>query len=123
MLAGAAACKPLNPELQTPNLKLFMRWLLFLSRLAFVCNIFFLLAVSLQLGNWLTNPDITATIAIIGYFMVVLFNPLVNLCYLTLFMVRKKFWMVVPSWLITANILFLVMQIFYILYLNDTKYT
>lgn len=100
-----------------------MRWLLFLSKLAFVCNVFFLLAVSLQLGNWLTNPDITATIAIIGYFMVVLFNPLVNLCYLALFVVRKKFWLVVPSWLITANILFLVMQIFYILYLNDTKHT
>ena len=27
------------------------------------------------------------------------------------------------SWLITANLLFLVMQIFYILYLNDTKHT
>ncbi|HEU4634056.1 MAG TPA: hypothetical protein VFS22_08735 [Flavisolibacter sp.] len=100
-----------------------MRRLLFLSRLAFICNIFFLLAVSLQLGNWLTNQDLTATIAIIGYAMVVLFNPLVNLCYLVLFILRKKFWAVVPSWLITANILFLVMQIFYILYLNDTKHT
>jgi hypothetical protein len=100
-----------------------MRWLLFLSRLAFVCNVFFLLAFSLQLGNWLTNPDITAIIAIIGYVMVVLFNPLVNLCYLVLFLVRKKFWAVVPLWLVTANILFLVMQIFYILYLNDTKHT
>jgi hypothetical protein len=99
-----------------------MRWLLFLSRLAFVCNIFFLLAVSLQLGNWLPNQDISATIAIIGYVMVVLLNPLVNLCYLILFVIRKKFWAVVPSWLITANILFLIMQIFYILYLNDTQH-
>ena len=100
-----------------------MRRLLFLSRLAFICNIFFLLAISLQLGNWLTNQDLTATIAILGYFMAVLFNPLVNLCYFVLFVSRKKFWTVVPSWLIASNILFLIMQIFYILYLNDTKHT
>jgi len=99
-----------------------MRWLLLLSRLAFICNIFFLLAVSLQFGNWLPNQDISATIAIIGYVMVVLLNPLVNLCYLILVVIRKKFWTVVPSWLITANILFLIMQIFYILYLNDTQH-
>jgi len=100
-----------------------MRWLLFLSRLAFVCNIFFLLAVSLQFGNWIHNPDVTATIAVMGYFMVVLLNPLVNICYAVLFLFRKKFWTIVPSWIITANILFLIMQIFYILYLNDTKHT
>ena len=110
-----------RPPISNPNLS--MRWLLFLSRLAFVCNIFFLLAVSLQFGNWMQNPDIAATIAVIGYLMVVLFNPLVNICYLVLLFLRKKFWTVVPSWLITANLLFLVMQIFYILYLNDTKHT
>jgi hypothetical protein len=100
-----------------------MRWLLFLSRLAFICNVFFLLAVSLQLGNWLHNQDITATIAVIGYFMAVLLNPLVNFCYLLCFILRKKFRTVVPSWLIASNLLFLIMQIFYILYLNDTKHT
>ncbi len=100
-----------------------MRWLSFLSRLALLCNIFFLLAVSLQFSNWLHNQDITSTIAIIGVFMVILFNPLVNICYAVLFLFRKKFWTIVPSWIITANILFLIMQIFYILYLNDTKHT
>ena len=99
-----------------------MRWLLFLSRLAFISNVFFLLAVSLQITNWVKNEDISGTIAIIGYFMVAILNPLANMFYLALFVIRKKFWQVVPSWLFTANILFLVMQIFYILYLNDTKH-
>ena len=99
-----------------------MRWLLFLSRLAFICNVFFLLAISLQFSDWLKNEDLSGTIAIIGYFMVALINPLVNMFYLALFLIRKKFWQVVPSWIFTANILFLVMQIFYILYLNDTKH-
>lgn len=100
-----------------------MHRLLLLSRVAFVCNIFFLIAVSLQMSNWLPNQDMKATIAIIGYFLAILFNPFVNLCYFVLLLIRRKFWTVVPSWLITANLLFLVMQIFYILYLNDTKHT
>jgi hypothetical protein len=99
-----------------------MRWLLFLSRLAFICNVFFLLAVSLQFSNWLKNEDLAGTIAILGYFLVALLNPLANIFYLALLLIRKKFWQAVPSWLFTANILFLVMQIFYILYLNDTKH-
>jgi hypothetical protein len=99
-----------------------MRWLYFLSRVAFICNLFFLLAVSVQLTDWIRNADITATIALLGYFLVVLFNPLVNILYLLLFLLRKKFWNSVPAWLITANVMFLLMQIFYILYLNDTRH-
>lgn len=100
-----------------------MRWLLFLSRVAFICNIFFILAFSLQISNWVNNGDLEALIVIIGVFLFMLFNPLVNICYLVLLLLRRKFWHIVPSWLITANILFLIMQIFYIFYLNDTQHS
>ena len=100
-----------------------MRWLLFLSKLAFICNLFFLLAVSLKISSWITIADLVAAVIIIGYVMVVLFNPLVNICYLVCWAAGKKFGHVVPQWLVSANILFLVMQIFYILYLNDTTHS
>ena len=100
-----------------------MRWLFSLSRLSFICNIFFVLAITLQLIDWNHNQDITATIGIIGYVMVVILNPLVNLCYLVLGLRGKKFWKIVPAWLVTANFLFLIMQFIFILYLNDTKHT
>jgi|SRR5579875_3151754 len=100
-----------------------MRWLLFLSKLAFICNVCFLIAFTIRITNWIPNEDIRDTIVLIGYFLVVLFNPLVNFCYLLLLFIRKKFWQFVPSWLITANVLFLIMQIFYILYLNDTQHS
>ena len=100
-----------------------MRWLLFLSRVAFICNVCFIIGFTLRIGNWFHNQDISGTIVIIGFFLAMLFNPLVNLCYLILFLVRKNPARVVPGWLITSNILFLVMQIFYILYLNDTQHT
>ena len=100
-----------------------MRWLLFLSRLAFICNIFFVLAILIQVTNWISQEAITSTIAITGYLMVALLNPLVNISYLVLLMFGKKFWTVIPSWLIIANIVFLIMQFFYILYLNDTLHS
>ena len=97
-----------------------MRWTLFLSRVAFICNVFFLIAFSLQVSNWISNLDVISIVLLVGYVLALLFNPLINLCYLLLALLRRRFWDVVPNWLITANIFFLLMQVFYILYLNDT---
>ena len=94
-----------------------MRWLLFLSRLAFICGIFFLLTVSLQISNWSRNEAVTSTIVIIGYFLCVFIIPVINLCYLIVLIVRKTL-DPVPLWLSLANLLFLLLQIFYIFYLN-----
>jgi hypothetical protein len=100
-----------------------MRWLLFLSRVAFICNLFFLIAVSLQLTNWLRNPDLISTIVIIGYALMLLFNPAVNACYLLIAVFGKKLKSIVPVWLIVANLLFLVIQCLYIIYLNNAQYS
>ena len=99
------------------------RWLLFLSRVAFLCNICFLIAFSIQMTDWIKNPDITSMIALVGYLMGFLVNPFVNLSYLVMLIVARRKLKVVPSWLLTANILFLVIQILYIFYLNDTRHT
>lgn len=95
-----------------------MRWLLKLSRLAFISNVFFLLAFSLQLSKWIKEEEIISTVVIIGYVMGFLLNPLTNICYLSFAIVARKKLEIVPLWLIVANILFLVIDAFYILYLN-----
>ena len=95
-----------------------MRWLLFLSRLAFICNVFFLLAFSLQISNWVKDQDLTSYFVIIGYVMGFVLNPLTNLCYFFMGIIARKKLSIVPAWLITANILFLVIDAFYLLYLN-----
>lgn len=94
-----------------------MRWLLFLSRLAFICGIFFLLAVSLQMSNWSQEEAITSSIILIGYIMGIVIIPLVNLSYLIVLIIRKKL-EPVPLWLSLANLLFLILQLFFIFYLN-----
>lgn len=108
-----------NHKLQTTN----SRWLLVLSRVAFICNICFLLAFSIQMTDWIKNEDITSMIALIGYVMGFILNPLLVICYLMVFIISRKKLKAVPSWLLTANILFLVIQILYILYLNDQRHT
>jgi uncharacterized BrkB/YihY/UPF0761 family membrane protein len=99
------------------------RWLLFLSRVAFICNICFLIAFSIQMTDWIKNQDITSMIALVGYLMGFIINPFLNLCYLVLLIVARRKLKIVPSWLLTANILFLVIQTLYIFYLNDKQHT
>ena len=96
-----------------------MRWLLKLSRLAFICNLFFLLAFSLQLSTWIKDPDITDYIITIGFVMGFAINPVANLCYLFTVLISRKKISIVPAWLIAANVLFLVIDAFYILYINS----
>jgi hypothetical protein len=113
---GFAASGP-----QTLNFKQFMRWLLTLSRLAFICNLFFLIAFSFQLSNWIKNEQITSTVVLIGYVMGFILNPLANFSYLVFGIVSRKSLKILPSWLIVANVLFLVIDAFYILYINSHK--
>ncbi len=95
-----------------------MRLLLFLSRVAFICNIFFLLSASLQFYNWARNSEVNSTIIIIGYFLAILFNPLINICYFFLLIFRKKIAEIIPLWLVIANVIFLILQLLFVIYLT-----
>jgi hypothetical protein len=98
-----------------------MTWLRFLSKLAFFCNVFFLLTILLRYWTYASDFALVSTIVIIGYFLALIFSPLVNLSYLILLIRRKKITAVVPQWLVIANFIFLLLQLQYILFLNDTS--
>jgi hypothetical protein len=98
-----------------------MRWLLFLSRLAFICGIFFIIAVTLLIKKWVNDPTLESTIIIIGYVMGMFIFPATCICYIVA-AARKKLRAVVPLWLILANIFFFLFLIFFIFYLNDPYY-
>jgi hypothetical protein len=99
-----------------------MRFVLFLSRIAFICNIFSLFAIVVLWKNIITAQAVVSTIGIIGYFLAVVFNPLVNFLYLVL-LLRKKLFINIPGWLVIANFIFLLLQLQYILFLNDKLHT
>ena len=95
-----------------------MRWLLFLSRVAFICNILFLVSFSLRIYDWLGIEEIVSTIVIIGWVLAIIFNPVVNLCYLVIFWLKRQSLSIIPTWLIVMNILFLILQLIFLLLLN-----
>lgn len=99
-----------------------MRRLLFLSRLAFICGIFFLLSASLLIWDWTNEDAIISTVIIIGYIMGLVLVPFVNLCYLIVLFTKKKLSVYIPLWLVIANMLFLFILLAYIFYLNDPYY-
>jgi Mg2+/citrate symporter len=97
-----------------------MRWLRFLSRLAFICNLVFVLATVLKFKTFVTDPTTVSFIGIIGYFLVFLLNPLVNVCYLFILLMKKKLSPYVKPWLAWSNFIFLLLEAAYvILILND----
>jgi hypothetical protein len=99
-----------------------MRWLLFLSRLAFICGIFFLLSISLLIRNWVKDQATISTIIIIGYFIGLIIVPIVNLCYLCVLLIKRRLALYVPLWLVTANLFYLLILVLYIFYFNDPYY-
>lgn len=95
-----------------------MRWLLFLSRLAFICGLFFLLTLSLLIKDWIRDESLVSTVITIGFFMGLIIVPITLLCYLVLWIAGKKPAAIVPRWLIMANILVLFILLGYIYYIN-----
>ena len=96
-----------------------MRWLLFLSRVAFICGFFFILSFSLRIRDWVGDEGTTSFIIILGHVMGLVLVPAVNLCYLIVLFVKRKLTAYIPLWLILANIFFLIILALYIFYPND----
>ncbi len=99
-----------------------MRWLLFLSRLAFICGISFLISLGIAMTKTENSEPISSTIIMIGYGMGLVLVPFTVLCYLVVAFSKKKLRQIVPVWLIIANIIFLFVLLYYIFYLNDPYY-
>lgn len=94
----------------------------FFSRVAFISNIVFLLAVALQYRSFIKEETIVSNIIILGYFLAVFFfNPIINIWYAVYLLVTRKLFILVPKWLVLTNFIMLIVQILYIIFfLNDT---
>jgi len=99
-----------------------MRWLLFLSRLAFICGLFFVISFTLLINKWVSDPTLESTIITIGYVMGMIILPVTNLSYLAVLIIKKKLREYVPLWIILSNVLFFLFLVYFIFYLNDPYY-
>jgi len=90
-----------------------MRLLRLLSRVAFICNICFVLTSLEQYLPKVPEGDVASTIIVLGYIMAILVNILVN-CWLLAAWVFKKGPLDVPAWLWIVNLIFLIIQLVFL---------
>jgi hypothetical protein len=88
-----------------------MRLVRFLSRVAFICNICFLIASSLRYLPALPDNALTSDIIVLGYFVSIGINFFVNLIVILLFLLRRVWAAGVPRWLLVLNFVFFIVQI------------
>jgi len=88
-----------------------MRVLRLLSRVAFICNICFLLASFIQ---WIPNPpegELVSVIIVLGYLLAIFINTMVNVWVGLALLTRRLRRGMVPLWLLIVNALFFILQI------------
>ena len=88
--------------------------LVFIHKVAFICNLFFALCMVIRYSHadTVTPQPIVELITILGW----LFSPAINLiclCVSFVVVLKKGKGLFVPLWLIVANVVFFILQIFY----------
>jgi len=95
-----------------------MRWLLFLSRLAFITGFCFLLSLSFLIKQWIKEQDLAATIITMGTFMGMIIVPITLICYLVVVASKRKLNTIVPMWLVVSNIVWMFVYLFFLVLSN-----
>jgi hypothetical protein len=94
-----------------------MGLLRFFSRVAFICNICYLLTSLERYGpSFLSNNSITSSIIVLGWVMATGVNLVVNLWALVVWSFKKGP-LQVPRWLLIVNFIFLLVQLTIIIFL------
>lgn len=92
-------------------MKFFMKALLFLARLALICNVLFLFcAVMQRVEDIIPTGSIKSTIIVLGWFVAPFLNVVVNLWFLSARISGKPTGL--AGWLAVTNLLFLLLQLF-----------
>jgi hypothetical protein len=85
--------------------------LLFFSRVALLCNICFLITLSMHYIPVITNGIIPSTIIVLGNVLAIVINVLTNFLYVLITLADKPISKFVPIWIIIVNFLFLIVQV------------
>ena len=93
-----------------------MRWLLFLARVAFVCNLFFLACVYFRYKDVIGNQSLKGFIIVVGWLVAPIITVITNVLFLTLFLLKKNPGASTPRWLIVFNVVMQLVQLIIIPY-------
>ncbi len=85
--------------------------ILFLSRVALICNICFLITLLMHYIPAIASGIFSSTLIILGTVMAIVINVLMNILYLIIVFYGRPIRKFVPVWLISVNFLFLILQV------------
>ncbi|SEP48357.1 hypothetical protein SAMN05660816_06760 [Niastella yeongjuensis] len=91
-----------------------MQSLIFFSRVAFICNVCFVLVWVMRFYPILEegrSDDLVSLVLILGILIAFLLNIVVNGFILAFWLQRKPVWKHLPKWLLITNFLFLFPEI------------
>jgi hypothetical protein len=88
-----------------------MRGLLFLARVAFICNLFFVLCLFIRHTHFTIAEGATGFVVIVGWVMSVIFNLIFTVYFIWIFATKKA--LTVPLWLVCLNLICFSTQIVY----------
>ncbi|RYY22527.1 MAG: hypothetical protein EOO04_15620 [Chitinophagaceae bacterium] len=88
-----------------------MKILIFLSRIALLCNICFIIAEIMRYSGDLQLNPVFSTVVVLGYLSIFL-NALLAIAIVIIFVSQKQHLNSFPRWLLIINFLFLIAQIF-----------
>lgn len=88
-----------------------MRWLLFLARVAFICNLFFIACVIFRYKDVVGGESLRGFIVVVGWLLAPIITAIVNILFVTLFFLKKKPHASVAGWLIIFNIIMQLAQL------------
>lgn len=92
-----------------------MQNLLFFFRITFICNVCLLLSALSKFWAILPEGFISSTVVVLGVGLAFFFNIAANLLLLVLLLRRKAALENFPKWLIIANFLFLIPEVYLLL--------
>ncbi|HUR10082.1 MAG TPA: hypothetical protein VM012_01860 [Flavitalea sp.] len=92
-----------------------MAKVLFFARITFICNVCFVLALFLRYYPYLQGA-FASTIIILGTVIAFIVNVLLHLVFLVLYLTGKHFRKHIPGWLLFANLMFLSIQLSFVIY-------
>jgi hypothetical protein len=100
-----------------------MRLTVFIHRVAFITNLFFIICLWIQFkGNFIHNQSLESILIILGWIVAPFINIIAIVAWIPGWLTKKK---MVPYWLLIANILFLIVQIYvhFLMPVYDTQLT
>jgi hypothetical protein len=88
-----------------------MRWLLFLARVAFICNLFFIACVYFRYSGTIVNQSLQSFIVVVGWLLAPIITVITNVTLFTLVLLKKNPQAAIPPWLIVFNLIMQVIQL------------